>query len=234
MARSSKQDVLDKFRFEIQVIQLDLNLLAATEALGNLFSDKINQTFGTNPFVVLSRSGFNEITLPKASVNIINYRENLDNQRFSKSPGLVKYDPVVLKRGATSSSELFQWYQMVSNDTVFMATAQELTKYNANIPSQDEHFRREVLIKVNDRDGSEAKQWMLFNAWPSAYKGGNDLNAQAEEKLIEELTLEYEFFIEFKGGWEGFARELAKSAINFAGTVGLNAVAKAVPFVKDI
>ena len=54
-------------------------------------------------------------------------------------------------------------------------------------PPQSGTFRREVIIEVLDRECNTTKIWILFNAWPNSYKPGNDLNANSEEKLIEEI-----------------------------------------------
>jgi phage tail-like protein len=226
MARSNQDDPVEKFRFSISVISINLSVSSALEDLGALSG---NNTFARQSFAVIARAGFSEVTLPKANINEVPYRENIDNQRFSKGAGLVKYDPVVLRRGVTGSFDLYNWYREVNDDLALLATAQELTRDAKIAPTQSETFRKEVIITVFDRAGNPIKQWILFNAFPVAYKGGNDLSAQAEEKLVEEMTLTYESFLELEGGVSGFAKEIAKDALEGA---AVTAISTQLPFLR--
>lgn len=203
MARSASVDPLEKFRFSITVISIDLSVTGALDALAAIAAQKLS---------VVTRAGFSEVVLPKVTVNEMSYRENIDNQRFSKGPGLAKYDPVILRRGVTSSFDLWNWYRLVNDDMALLGVAQELARDAKIAPVQSENFRKEVIINIHDREGNAVKQWILFNAFPVGYKGGNDLSANSEEKLVEELTLTYEFFLELKGGVGGFLAEVAKDA----------------------
>lgn len=221
MARSSVADPLEKFRFKVTVISVDLSVTGAV--------DLIAAATGAQKLSVLTRAGFSEIVLPKVTMNEMSYRENIDNQRFSKSPGLAKYEPVVLRRGVAANSggtinlDLWNWYRLVNDDTLLTGAAQELTKATTATPAQSENFRKEILIESLDREGNSVKQWMLFNAFPLSYKGGNDLNASTEEKIVEELTLSYEFFLELEGGLAGLGKELAKDIAN--GIIGAGTTA---------
>lgn len=211
MARSAVQDPVEKYRFRITVISIDLSLSALADAVGAV---------GDNPLGVITRAGFSQINLPKVNVKTMTYRENIDNPRFLKMPGLSTYDKVTLSRGVTGSKDLYDWYRLVNDEMALLAVAQELGRDSRFSPRQSARFRKDVIIEVLGRDegvgnndAQVVKGWFLFNAFPTGYKGGNDLDAMNEEKLIEELTLDYEMFLEFDGGVEGFAKELAKGAI---------------------
>jgi phage tail-like protein len=208
MARSSKKDPLEKFRFRVTVISLDLSVTGVVETIGGLSS---TGTAASN-IAILSRSGFSQVTLPKANVNTMTYRENIDNQRFSKIPGLVKYDPITLSRGVTENRNFYDWYRLVNEELALLTVAGELAQDAKFTPTQSGNFRRDVIIEVLDRSGEPIKGWYLFNAYPAAYTPGTSLDASADEKLIEELTLEYEFFLELEGGANGFANEMLKGA----------------------
>jgi phage tail-like protein len=222
MARSAKYDPIEKFRFRVRVISLDISATAALD-ISAAFAASASDGSARDAsrfFSVLTRAGFSEIVLPRVSVNEMKYRENLDNARFIKVPGLATHDPVVLRRGVTDSRDLYNWYRVVNNDVLLLAAAKELTLDVGTPPLQSDNFRKEVIIEVLDREGNPVKQWMLFNAWPSGYKGGDDLSAESDTKLVEELTLSYEFFLELEGGIEGLLKELAKDAAeNFSGYV---------------
>jgi phage tail-like protein len=221
MARSSTSDPLTKFRFNITVISIDLSINSLVDTIAAISGPN---TFAKNNLAVLARAGFSEITLPKATVNEVPYRENLDSQRFTKSPGLVKFEPIVLRRGSTVNMDLYEWYRLVNDDTLLQTTATQLGLGSSIVPQSD-NFRKEVIITALDRAGQEVKQWLLFNAWPSSYKGGNDFSASSEDNLIEELTLTYESFQELEGGVSGLAKEAAKDALNGAIGAGVAGVA---------
>ncbi len=205
MSRSSKADPVEKFRFKVTVISIDLSL--------NGVFDTVAGAIGANPFAVIARAGFSEVTLPKVNINEMTYRENIDAQRSSKIPGLTKYDPITLKRGVTKSRDLYDWYRLVNDESLLLASAQELSRDARIAPVQNDNFRKDVIIEVMDRSGTTVKAWQLFNAFPTGYKGGDDLNASDEAKLVEELTLTYEFFLELEGASAAdFGRELAKGA----------------------
>ena len=52
-----------------------------------------------------------------------------------------------------------------------------------------------------DREGNIARQWIAYNAFPTAFNPGSDLNASEDgEKSLESLTLGYEDFKEIQVG----------------------------------
>lgn len=207
MARSASSDPLEKFRFRVTVINVSASLTGVVETLSNL----AGQGTVVKNFAVLARAGFTEIDLPRATISEIPYRENIDGYRFTKSPGLVRYDPVTLKRGVTKSRDLYDWMRLVNDELALLTTANELAGNVKKGPKQSENFRKDVVIELLDREGTSIKGWYLFNAWPTTYKPGDALNASAEEKLIEEVGLTYEVFLELEGGIKGFAKEILKN-----------------------
>ena len=230
MARVSTDDPIEKFRFKIIVLSVDLSVTggidalaaAATQTFGGGLTKNIGKTLS-----LISRAGFSEVTLPKLNINEVSYRENIDNNRFSKSPGLITYEPVTLKRGVTSSRNLYDWYRLIQDDTAFMSTARELTSSKNFTVGQTDKFRKEVIIEVYNRAGEITKRWILFNAWPISYKGGDDLSASDDSsKLVEEITLTYEFFLELEGGTMGFVKDAIESAVTHIADGGFK-----IPFI---
>lgn len=217
MARGSSEDPIEKFRFRITVISFDvasisdtgveLNLQSTLETIAGLSDSNtaFRQSIG-----VISRAGFQSCDLPKVNIGEIAYRENIDNQRSIKVPGLVKYDPITLSRGVTKNRDLYDWYRLVNEEIALLSVANELTKDVKFSPTQSDKFRKDIVIECLDRKGNPIKGWYLFNAWPTVYTPGNGLAANSEEKLIESITLTYEFFLELEGGLEGFAKEVLK------------------------
>jgi phage tail-like protein len=215
MARSSEKDPLEKFRFRVTVLSLDLSVDAAITNIAALSS---NGTVFNENLAVVSRSGFSRATLPKANVKVMTYRENVDNLRSIKVPGLVTYENVTLSRGVTESRDLYNWYRLVNEELALLSVAGELQRDQNFIPTQSNTFRKDVVIEVLDREGEPIKAWYLFNCWPVSYTPGDALDAQEQEKLVESLELTYEHFLELEGGPEGLAKELARGlAIAAAG-----------------
>jgi phage tail-like protein len=208
MARSSTKDPIEKFRFKLTVVAVSPSLNGVVETLSSFAAE--NNDAAKN-FAVLLRMGFSEITLPRSTISEIPYRENIDGYRFQKTPGLVRYEPVTLKRGVTNNRDLYDWLRLVNDELVLLSTANELTGNVRKGPRQSENFRKDVIIEVLDREGNPVKGWYLFNAWPTTYKPGDDLNAQSEEKLVEELALTYELFLEVDQGIKGFLKEISKN-----------------------
>lgn len=223
MARSHKSDPLEKFRFRVTVISIDLSVTGGIDTIAGLSG---SGTFFKEKLAVVARAGFSSVTLPKASVGEITYRENIDNQRSSKIPGLVKFDPITLSRGVTASRDLYDWYRLVNDELALLSAANELSMNTSTAPLQSDNFRKDVVIEVLNRKGDPIKAWYIFNAWPTVYSPGNDLDANSEEKLIESLTLTYEHFIELEGGLEGLAKELARGV----GQVAVDSVLNKVGF----
>lgn len=63
-----------------------------------------------------------------------------------------------------------------------------------------ENYRKDLTITLHHRNGAPVKQWKLYNAFPIAMQPGSDMNATEDgEKSMEQLTLAYESFEEIKG-----------------------------------
>ncbi len=230
MARSSTEDPIEKFRFRVTVIAVSPTLVGAVESIAAIAASQLQGDIGkfAKQLRVMTRLGFSEIVLPRQTITEIAYRENTDAYRFTKVPGLVRYDPVILRRGVTASRDLYDWLRQVNDELALLVVAGELSKDVKKGPAQSENFRKDVIIEVLDREGKPIKGWYLFNSWPISYKPGNDLDSKTEEKLVEEMTLTYEVFLELEGGLEGFAKEVAKGATEEL----IDIYAKKLPFSR--
>lgn len=63
-----------------------------------------------------------------------------------------------------------------------------------------EIYRKDLTITLHHRTGAPVKQWILYNAFPVAFHPGSDMNASEDgEKSLEQLTIAYESFVELKG-----------------------------------
>jgi phage tail-like protein len=98
----------------------------------------------------------------------------------NKSPGRLTFADVTLERSATQDQDLFDWMQQVADAS-------------ANAGLNEPEFKRNLDIVQQDRDGSELRRWRLNNAWPVKFVAG-DWDNEADENVIESVTLTYDFF----------------------------------------
>ena len=89
-----------------------------------------------------------------------------------KIPGRLKWSDITLKRGLTSSMDLWDWRKQVEDGDVQGA-------------------RKNGSVVMYDQSYSQVARWNFSNAWPSKV-GGPSLNAQNNEFGIEEMVIVHE------------------------------------------
>lgn len=92
----------------------------------------------------------------------------------TKLPGNVKSGNLTLRRGMTSSTELWDWFRDVQA---------------GNWAKQ----RRLAALSIYDQASKEVARFELVNAWPTSYKL-TDVNARSTEIEIEEMEVAFEEF----------------------------------------
>ncbi|TBR17480.1 MAG: phage tail protein [Chitinophagaceae bacterium] len=97
-----------------------------------------------------------------------------------KSPGRATFSDVTLERGATKDEDLFNWLKQVANIA-------------ANSGLVDAQYKRNLDIVQQDRDGKTLRRWRLTGAWPTKFVAG-EWDNEADENVIESVTLTYDFF----------------------------------------
>jgi phage tail-like protein len=121
--------------------------------------------------VELCRGAFAECTGLEATMEPKVIKAGGMNYGPAQRTGPVSFSTVVLKRGITSSSELWQWFQSVAGGGYAM--------------------RLSVEIAVRDGRGETVHTWGLQRALPVKFKTA-DLNARGTEIGVEELHLAHE------------------------------------------
>jgi phage tail-like protein len=116
-------------------------------------------------------AGFSEVELPEGRIEVVAYREGTDRTSAARLlPGRVEYGPVVLRRGFTGDSALFQWWRDVVGGNV---------------------ERRNVAVILQDEQRNDVARWVLRRAWPTKWEGPS-LRALGNEVTIETLELVHE------------------------------------------
>jgi phage tail-like protein len=90
-----------------------------------------------------------------------------------KIPGRLKWENIVLKRGITSSMDIWTWRKMVEDGNVAGA-------------------RQNGSIVMYDQALAEVARWNFENAWPLKVTGPSP-KADGNEIGVEELTIAHEF-----------------------------------------
>lgn len=119
----------------------------------------------------IAKAGFSEVSGLELEIAAVEYREGGDPPSIvRKLPGLVKYTNIVLKRGFTSDSSLWDWIKTVL----------------------DGNARRAAMkITLLDDQGQPAVSWKVREAWPCKY-GGPEMNAKDNDIAIESLEICHE------------------------------------------
>jgi phage tail-like protein len=92
-----------------------------------------------------------------------------------KIPGRLKWGDITLKRGITSSLDMWDWRQMVVDGDAAGA-------------------RMNGSIVMFDRTGTETARWNITNAWPLKISGPSP-KSDSNEISVEELTLVHEAIV---------------------------------------
>jgi phage tail-like protein len=121
--------------------------------------------------VELCRGAFAECTGLEATMEPKVVKAGGMNYGPAQRSGPVSFSTVVLKRGMTSSTDLWQWFQSVAGGGYAM--------------------RLSVEIAVLDGHGETVHTWGLQRALPVKFKTA-DLNARGTEIGVEELHLAHE------------------------------------------
>lgn len=97
-----------------------------------------------------------------------------------KSPGRVTFTDVTLDRGATQSSEVYDWFLQVAN----------VAKGAGEV---DDEYKKGGDVVQQDRDNKSLRKWRLTNAWSTKFVAGEWDNT-ADENVMESVTVTYDFF----------------------------------------
>jgi phage tail-like protein len=115
-------------------------------------------------------AGFSEVILPPAWADVIEYREGGEPNTVRKLPGRIHFGNLVLVRGVTGSTDLYDWWRAVVEGHV---------------------VRRSVTVVLLDEAHDPVMRWIFRRAWPVRYQP-SALNARGRETVIETLEIAHE------------------------------------------
>ena len=118
------------------------------------------------------QAGFSEMTILNSSQDTIENYEGSDQLIIHKTPGVVTYGNIILKRGMTETMELYNWHKQVKDG------------------GKDDYRRNMVIILMNEKL-EQVGCWKFFNAKPHKYDAYG-LKSEGSEITIENLEIFYE------------------------------------------
>ncbi len=93
-------------------------------------------------------------------------------------PGRLKWNPITLKRGVTSSLDIWDWRQMV-------------------VEGKMKDARKPASIIAYDSTGTPIARWNMSNAWPSKVTGP-EFDSTSGNIMFEEVTIVFEGVVRVK------------------------------------
>jgi len=132
------------------------------------------EAYGTCRFYVLiegvAQAVFTEVGGLQIETEVTDYPEGGNNRFVHRVPGRTKFSNLTLKRGMTSSNELFKWYIKTINGQA---------------------KRRNLSVVMYDPLGEEVLRWDFVNAYPIKWVGPQ-LSAASNTAAVETLELAHE------------------------------------------
>ena len=116
-------------------------------------------------------AAFCEVSGLSSTTQVIEYRNGSDRANtVRKLPGLTSYANIVLRRGVTQDTQLWQWYKAITQGT----------------PD-----RRSGAIVLLDDEHQPVRRWRSTEGWVTKFDGP-DLNAKANDVAIETIEIAHE------------------------------------------
>lgn len=111
--------------------------------------------------------GFSEVSGLTAETEFEEYAEGGVNSYVHRFPTRIRYEPIVLKRGVTVATDLWDWYADVIEGNV---------------------KRKNGAIILYDSQFGEFRRWNFYDAYPVKWVGPT-LNASDSQVAVESIEL---------------------------------------------
>jgi len=127
--------------------------------------------------------GFAECGGLELETKVFEYREGGRNAHALKFPEASEVKNITLKRGITTSYDLFDWYLDVARGS--------FEHENQRPSSPEEDIERKISIILKDHTGQPARRWNLHRAFPVKWVGP-EFKATDSAVAFETLELAHE------------------------------------------
>jgi len=118
-------------------------------------------------------ASFSEVSGIGSEIEVEDFNEGGVNEFVYKILKRIRYNNIVLKKGITDNTELYDWYVKTSEGTI---------------------EGRNMGITLFDHKENEVKRWNFKNAYPVKWSS-SDLNSQATSIFIESIEIVHQGLI---------------------------------------
>ena len=127
-------------------------------------------------------AGISKVGTLKKTTEVISHREREGPSSLRHSPGLTKYEPIMLERGVTHDTEFEKWAN---------------SNYGSGLGSKVSlaDFRKDIIIELLNEAGQVAIAYKIYRCWVSEFTAVPELDANANAVTIQSIQLQNE-------GWE--------------------------------
>ena len=126
-------------------------------------------------------AGVSKISPLKRTTEVVSHRDGGDQSTPRHAPGASKFEAITFERGVTHDPDFEEWASLVYN-----------TDGDAAVSLAG--YKRNLLIKVNNLQGTPVKAYRVFRCWVSEYTALAELDANANAVLIESIVVQNEGF----------------------------------------
>jgi phage tail-like protein len=130
--------------------------------------------YSTNRFYVMidkvAHAVFTEVSGLQVETEVMEYPEGGNNGFVHRLPGRTKVSNLTLKRGMTSTNDLFKWYMEIARGKI---------------------SRRNLSVVMYDPAGVEVMRWNFINAYPVRWSGPAFM-ADPARSAVETLELAHD------------------------------------------
>jgi phage tail-like protein len=127
-------------------------------------------------------AGISKVSPLKRTTEVVSHRDGGDLTTPRHSPGATKFEAITLERGVTHDTDFEEWANLVYS-----------TQGDGAVSLAG--YKRNLLLKVNNLQGTPVKAYKIFRAWVSEYTAVAELDSNANATLIESAVVQIE-------GWE--------------------------------
>lgn len=138
-------------------------------------------------------AGFAECTGLEMETKQFEYKEGGRNTHVLKFPEQTQQKNVVLKRGLTSSYELYDWYMDIATGTFDHANQRPSSQQQAGTSSdaREQDINKRLSIALINAAGEVQKEWLLRRAFPVKW-AGPDFKSTDNGVAFETIELAHE------------------------------------------